>query len=126
MPLFPGYVFLYGDGHVRLQALETNLLARVLPVNNQTQMQADLGRVCRLMATGVALGPEQGLQAGMLVEVIAGPLAGMEGKILRRGKQLKFFVEIEFLQQGVSVEVESWMIQPLDGQCSRLSASACV
>jgi hypothetical protein len=36
----------------------------------------------------------------------------MAGKILRRGKQLRFVVEVQLLQQGVSVELESWMIQP--------------
>jgi transcriptional antiterminator RfaH len=48
------------------------------------------------------------------VEIISGPFAGLEGKVLRRGKQLKLFVEVRFLQQGVSVEIESWMIQPLE------------
>src|ERR1700736_5805449 len=33
-PLFAGYLFLYGDGQQRLHALETNLVARVLPVDD--------------------------------------------------------------------------------------------
>jgi hypothetical protein len=37
----------------------------------------------------------------------------MQGKVLRHDKRLKFLVEVRFLQQGVSVEVDSWMIQPL-------------
>jgi transcriptional antiterminator RfaH len=125
LPLFSGYVFLYGDTRVRLQALETNLLARVLSVEDQAQLQSDLGRVYRLMTSGVPLGPEAGLQPGMPIEIVSGPLAGMEGKVLRRGKQLKFFVEIDFLQQGVSVEIDSWMIQPLTSQDRNLMASAC-
>jgi transcriptional antiterminator RfaH len=125
MPLFPGYVFLYGDAQVRLQALETNLLARVLHVEDSEQLQTDLARVYRLMTTGVALGPEERLQPGTPVVVISGPLAGLEGKVLRRGKQFKFFVEIEFLQRGVSVEIDSWMIEPLHGQCLPAMASSC-
>ena len=65
------------------------------------------------MASGVPLAAEGRLEPGTLVEITSGPLAGIEGKVLRRGKQLKFFIEVQFLQQGVSVEIEGWMIQPL-------------
>jgi hypothetical protein len=94
------------------RTLETNFVARVLRVPDQFQIQADLERVHRLIASGGALVPEDRLQPGALVEIIAGPLSGLEGKIIRRGKQLKFIVEVHFLQRGVSVEIESWMIEP--------------
>ena len=58
------------------------------------------------------LTPEERLKPGALVEITSGPLAGLEGKVIRRGKQLKFIVEVQFLQSGVSVEIESWMIEP--------------
>ena len=44
--------------------------------------------------------------------------AGLEGKILHRGKKLHFFIEVQLLQQGVSVEIESWMFQPVHGGTS--------
>jgi len=113
MPLFPGYIFLNGDNQARIAALETNLIARCLPVEDQEQLHADLARVYHLIAAGEPLTPEDRLQAGSPVEIISGPLAGLEGKVIRRGKHLKFFVEVQFLQQGVSVEIEGWMIQPL-------------
>jgi hypothetical protein len=47
------------------------------------------------------------------VVVIQGPLAGMNGKIIRRGKHSVFFIEVRFLHQGVSVELEGWMIEPV-------------
>src|ERR1700722_14628081 len=37
IPLFPGYVFLHGNGEARLGALETNLVAQVIPVVDQLQ-----------------------------------------------------------------------------------------
>jgi transcription antitermination factor NusG len=113
VPLFPGYLMLQGDNQIRLQALETNLVVRVLPVEDQEQLQVDLARIYRMIAAGVSLQPEEQLVPGTPVEIISGPLAGLSGKVLRRGKQLKFFVEVQFLQRGVSVEIESWMIQPV-------------
>ncbi len=112
LPLFPGYVFLLGDNDARVQALTTNTVAQTLKVENQPELHDDLTRVYQLMASGSPLSPEEQLLPGTLVEITAGPLAGLEGKIIRRGKRLKFLVEVHFLQQGASVEIDSWMIEP--------------
>jgi transcriptional antiterminator RfaH len=112
LPLFPGYVFLLGDNDARVQALTTNTVAQTLKVENQPELHGDLTRVYQLMASGSPLSPEEQLLPGTLVEITAGPLAGLEGKIIRRGKRLKFLVEVHFLQQGASVEIDSWMIEP--------------
>ncbi len=111
LPLFPGYVFLCGDANARYAALETNLVANVIRVDDQDQLHCDLARVHNLLATGAPVTPEDRLEPGDPVEVIAGPLAGLEGKVLKRGKQLKFVIEVKFLRSAVSAEVESWMIQ---------------
>src|SRR5439155_13945354 len=124
LPLFPGYLFLHGDGQARVAALETKLVARVLTVQDQLQLHADLTRVYHLMTAGLPLTPEERLDAGALVEIISGPLAGLEGKILRRGKRFKFLVEVQFLQRGVSAEVENWMVRPLAGQRPVVSVTA--
>jgi transcriptional antiterminator RfaH len=114
LPLFPGYLFLHGDAQARLHALETNAIVRCLAVEDQQRLHADLLRVHRLIASGADLTPEGRLQPGSPVEVVAGPLAGLTGKVLRQGKRLTFFVEVQLLQRGVSVEVEGWMIRALD------------
>lgn len=113
VPLFPGYLFLHGDTQARLQALETNLVVSCLPVTDQHRLHTDLARVHRLMAASLPLTPEERLAPGTPVRITTGPLAGHEGTILRRGKQLKFVVEVQFLQRGVSVEIDDTMIQPL-------------
>jgi transcriptional antiterminator RfaH len=116
LPLFPGYIFLRGDDEARVTALTTNLVANVLPVGDQGQLTTDLSRVHHLMESGSTLTPEARLEPGAVVEITAGPLAGLEGKVLRRGKRLQFFIEVQLLQQGVSVEIESWMFQPVAGR----------
>ncbi len=113
LPLFAGYIFLHGDDQARIHALETNLVARWLPVADQPRLHADLARVYRLVTSEAAVSPEDRLQPGTPVEITHGPLAGLEGTVLRRGKQLRVLVEVQFLQRGVSVEVETWMIQPV-------------
>jgi transcriptional antiterminator RfaH len=114
--LFPGYIFLRGNDSARVEALTTNLVVNVLPVVDQSGLFTDLTRVHRLMEAGTGLAPEPNLDPGTIVEITAGPLTGLEGKVLRRGKKLHFFIEVHLLQQGVSVEIESWMFQPLTGR----------
>jgi len=113
LPLFPGYVFLRGDDRVRQAALETNLVAHVIPVADQQQLHADLVRLYQLIDSDAAVTPEDRLAEGMPVRIMHGPLAGMEGKVLRRDKNCRFFIEVRFLQRSVSAEIESWMIEAL-------------
>ncbi len=105
---------MYGDNEGRIAALETNLVVRCLSVSDSPQLHHDLARVHQLILSDAPLTPEERLQPGSPIEIIAGPLTGLQGKVLRRGKQLKLLVEVEFLQQGVSAEIESWMIRPLE------------
>src|SRR5271165_5025522 len=94
VPLFPGYVFLHGDGPQRLVALETNLVAQVLPVPDQAELHADLTRVHGLMVSGSPLAPEQRPAPGTPVRIISGSFAGMEGTVLRDGGKLRLLVEV--------------------------------
>jgi transcriptional antiterminator RfaH len=114
-PLFPGYMFLHGDTDDRLCTLATNKVAQVIYVEDQTQIFADLSRIHHIITVNATLAPEDRLEPGMPVEIVGGPLKGLTGKIVTRHKKMRFLVEVRFLQQGASVDVESWMIQPVTG-----------
>jgi len=114
LPLFPGYVFLHGDDDARRTALETNLIVRTLPVIDQVQLLEDLRRVHCLVDHGTSVAPLDHLVPGTRVEISCGPLAGIEGTVIRRGNRLRFFVEVRLLQQAVEAEIESWMFRPID------------
>lgn len=116
LPLFPGYLFLLGGQDARLEALQTNLVAHCLQVEDQEELHADLVRVHHLMTSGEPLVPEERVQPGTVVDIIDGPLKGLQGKVIRQGKRLKFFVAVNFLQRGASVEIDGWMIRPLGSQ----------
>jgi hypothetical protein len=111
LPLFPGYMFLFGDGEARLRALETNLVARVLPVPDQRALADDLRRIHHVLTSGAPLRTEPELEPGESVQITAGPLAGLQGRVQRRGPGLRLYVEVRLLRQGVSVEIESWMVE---------------
>jgi transcriptional antiterminator RfaH len=126
LPLFPGYVFLHGEGPQRLEALETNMVARALPVPDQDQLHTDLVRIHRLMVSGANLAPEHRLLPGNAVQIIGGPFVGMGGTVLRVGRQLRLVVLVHFLHQGVSIEIEPWMIEPAAATAGAGQQRACV
>ena len=115
LPLFPGYLFLLNDelNERKFSAFSTGLVAGYLPVFDQTRLQRELAQIHQLIVSEVPLAPEDRLGPGKPVEIVAGPLKGMEGIIVRRNASLRFVVQVDFIQRGASVEVESWMVRPL-------------
>ena len=114
LPLFPSYVFLFGTNEQRIQSLTTNTTVHTLAVQDQQRLWTDLARLYQLMVAGASLVPEERLEPGTWVEITAGPLFGMKGRIIRRANHLRFVVDIDFLQRGASVEVDEAMITPAD------------
>lgn len=111
-PLFPSYLFFRGDEDARRKALETNFIVGCLRIEDQNDLTADLARIHDVIQSGAPMSPEGRLQPGMLAKITAGPLAGMEGRIIRGQTSMKFVVAVDFLQQGASIEVDVSMIQP--------------
>jgi transcription antitermination factor NusG len=114
VPLFPGYVFLRADQAERLAALSTGRVVRALPVADSEGLRQDLERVRRLIAAGSPLTLEAALTPGTWVEIISGALAGLRGKILRGASGCRFVVEVDFIKQGASVEVDEAVLTRIE------------
>ncbi len=112
-PLFGGYVFMHGAEAERIASLATNRVLRVIPVSDTQRLAADLQQVYRLIAANVPLTVESRIQAGTKVRVKSGPLMGVEGIVLQRRAETRLLVAINFLQQGASVEIEDFQLEPL-------------
>jgi transcriptional antiterminator RfaH len=102
-PLFPGYLFLLSNREERVRALTTNRVVRALDVGDQRGLCKDLTQVSRLIASGAPVLPEDRLTPGARVRVLNGPLAGLEGKVLRAASGDRLVVQVDFIQRGASV-----------------------
>lgn len=114
LPLFPGYVFAAGNEAARLTAFCTNLVVREVPAHDQEKLARELHAVNRLMGGGNGLQPEEGLATGSRVLVVEGAYAGIEGRVVEAGGEVRVCVEISLLGRGVSVRVDRWMLKPLE------------
>ena len=114
IPLFPSYLFLYGDGDERLSALKTNRIVNILPVEDQQRLRNDLVQIQELIESKVPLSIESRLQAGRRVRIRDGAMRGLEGVLIDRRGEKRVIVAIDFLQQGASVAVEDFLIEAID------------
>lgn len=114
VPLFAGYVFLFGNEEERGLALTTNRISRILPVADQDPLGRDLRQVRDLIACGAPLTLEQRLAPGRRVRVKAGAMAGLEGTVTSRRNCHRLLVAVHFLQQGVSVAIDDFRVEPID------------
>jgi transcriptional antiterminator RfaH len=103
VPLFPGYVFLFAEPEQRVAALATRRVVQSLVVRDQERLWHDLRQIDLLIASGAPITPEDRLAPGAKVRIRSGPLAGLEGKILRTASGRRFVVQVNFIQRGASV-----------------------
>jgi transcriptional antiterminator RfaH len=113
VPLFCGYLFVYGNDEERVRALTTNRISRMLSVADQRQLFSDLRQVNEVIESGAPLTIESRLEPGQTVRVRFGAFAGMEGKILQRRGSVRLLIAVKYLQQGISIEIDDMMVEPV-------------
>lgn len=113
VPVFPGYLFLFGSSDERVESLRTNRISRILPVIEQGELQRNLRQLADLIAVGAPLSVEQRLCAGRKARIRNGPLAGFEGTIIQRRGKDRLLIAVNFLQQGVSIEINDFLVEPV-------------
>ncbi len=111
-PLFPSYVFLYGDAaacHVG-----TRHIASVVPVPSHERLAAELDQIRRALAHSDELTPCPGLAAGTRVRISSGPMEGLEGTVecVRSGNRI--VLGVAALGQAVSLETDGALLDVLD------------
>jgi transcription antitermination factor NusG len=111
--LFPGYVFIVLNDHEAAPRIEYKSIIRSLAITDQEQIDRELRDIHRLIESGQPLTREERLQTGSLARIVHGPLAGLCGQVVRNKRGQKFVLQVQFLQQGVSVAIDVGSIEAL-------------
>lgn len=114
LPLFPGYVFLCGCLEDRLQALQTNRIARVLEVVDQQRLRKDLAQIQHIVESDEPIDLYPRLRKGSRCRVVRGSLMGLEGVVLRRRDRCRIYIAVEFLGQSAEVEIHPDFLEVID------------
>jgi transcriptional antiterminator RfaH len=102
---------LLGDHTDRLSALRGNRLVSVLEVSDQRSLERDLRQIHRMLNSGRPVHPEPAVPVGSRVRITTGPLTGIEGTVIRRGKHDQFVAVVQFLGRGAMVDLEDWQVE---------------
>ena len=113
LPLFANYLFLFGDVLERYRALQTNLIVNMIEVKDGLELTRDLRQIQRLIQLGSPIRVESQYQPGTRIRIMAGPLSGIEGVVVKRQNADFLFVAVNFLQQGALVRLEGNEIESL-------------
>ncbi|MFZ0523458.1 MAG: UpxY family transcription antiterminator [Candidatus Acidiferrales bacterium] len=116
-PLFPGYVFVRLALLEKLRVVRVNGVVRLVGFNGQPAALPDdeMEILCSGLARSARAEPHPYLTAGRKVRMRSGPLAGLEGILLRRKSGLRVVVSIHMIQRSVSVDADAADVEPLFG-----------
>lgn len=117
IPLFPGYIFVQHvdtpanrykvlniPGAVRFVGFE----GRPVPVPVE-----QIAGVRRFLESSLAIDPYPYIEIGRRVEVIAGPLRGIQGRLVQKKGRFRFVLQVDLIRQAVSVEIDASDVRPL-------------
>jgi transcription antitermination factor NusG len=114
LPLFPCYVFLCGDEHDRLIALQSNRVFRAIEVVNQPQLVAELTAIETALAGKAELELYPSVAVGQCCRITAGPFEGLEGIVVERRSRARFVLRVGILGQGAAMLLDGDLLQTVD------------
>lgn len=109
LPLFPGYVFVRLALCNRLRALQTPSVVRLVGFNGRPAALPDKEmealRAC--VAAGRAAEPHGYLKVGRRVRIKTGPLAELEGVLIRKKGSFRVVLSLDLIARSAAVEVDA-------------------
>jgi transcription antitermination factor NusG len=115
MPLFPSYVFVHLALRDRLRVMQVPSVVRLVGFNGQASALPDeeIEALKKGLASGVRAEPHSILTVGRRVKLNNGPLAGMQGILLRRKGNFRVVISIELIQRAVVVDADAADVEAL-------------
>jgi len=112
-PLIAGYVFAVHDAENPFRIVTTPGVVQIVSFGNEpgTIHEAEIEALERVAASGLPVASCDYTRIGEKVELIDGPLKGVQGIVLRQGKSTRLVVGVELLQRSVTVEIDgAWAV----------------
>ena len=112
-PVFPGYAFAAFDTEQRATVLKSNLIVRILPVQDQARLIRELEQVRQALAVDPTLDACAAYQAGKRVLIRSGPFQGLEGVVQVVKGRAKVVLNVEMIGRALAVEVGIELLEPV-------------
>ena len=89
-------------------------MANLIEVKDQQRLFEELLQIEQALRAGAPLVPHKYIKTGQRCRVIAGPLADLEGIIVKTKTTTRLVLQIDMLGQATSVEIDIDMIEVID------------
>ena len=112
IPLFPGYVFFRMDWANRLPLLTIGgSLHFIGDSHNPVPIdESEINAIRDVLKSDVTFGPWPFLESGHRVQLRSGPLAGLEGFLIKSPKGTGIVISMNILQRSVVIDIEpKWL-----------------
>jgi transcription antitermination factor NusG len=121
-PLFPGYVFCKFDPSRRLPILTTPGVVGIVSFGEipAPVYEHEIYSLRTMLGAGLTCEPWPFLEVGQPVTIEHGPLAGVDGTVLRLKGQYRLIIQISLLQRSVAAEIDREAVRPV----ARIAAAA--
>ena len=115
LPLFPCYVFLPGESGRRVQVLSTPGVHSIVTIAGRPAAipEVEIEAIRRAAQSSLGVEPHPFLRRGDRVRIKTGPLADIEGILVRRKSSYRLILSAELLQMSIAVEVDAFRVEPL-------------
>lgn len=115
LPLFPCYVFLRGESGRRVQVLSTPGVHSIVTIAGRPAPipEVEIEAIRRAVESPLVVEPHPFLRRGDRVRIKSGPLADIEGILIRRKSSYRLILSAELLQKSIAVEVDAFSVEPL-------------
>jgi transcription termination/antitermination protein NusG len=119
LPLFPSYLFLRANPDRKVEVLRVPGVHEFVAFGGvPTAIPAqEIANVRRALDASAEVQPHPFLKIGDRVRVKCGPLAGIEGILVRQKNQCRLVLSIEILTRSVAVEMEWGKVEQLTTTC---------
>ncbi len=121
LPLFPSYIFVHLPLRERLRVLAVPGVVRLVGFGEHPA--ALPGEEIEMLRSGLRrelnAQPHPYLTAGCCVRIVSGPLAGLEGILLRRKGNVRLILSIDLIMKSIVVDVDAADIRPSHVQNAR-------
>ena len=115
LPLFPGYVFVHIALRDRLQVLQLPGVAHFVSFHGKPAPlpTVEIEALRNGLVRNTLAEPHPYLRVGRRVRIHSGPMAGMQGVLVRRKDKFRVVLSIHLIQRSVAVEVDEAEIEPI-------------
>jgi len=112
--LFPGYISICPQKGYERDIYATNRVVNLIEVKNQSHFKKELEQIYHTMDLGIPIEPYQGsdLTPGKLVEVISGPMRGLQGVIQKIHSSQKLILSVDLLGKA-AVSIDANYVKPI-------------